>query len=334
MRLSEPTKTAVPGPNNTRSDESSLVVRQVDRVLITVVADNYYDAVRPDTPVSFRFRSNPGESIHAEHGLSYFVETTAAGEEGAFMFDFGLDADGLTNNIRLVKADLTKLNALALSHGHFDHWGGLAHLLEERSASLHSAIPLYVGKDAFAHRFSLRPSGIEVQDLGQLDRDEIERLGPTRIIETESPVEMVPGAYLTGNIERITDYEHVPKTLLIERNAVMEEDQFFGEQAVLFLVKDRGLVILSGCAHAGIVNTVKHAQKITGIRKVHAIMGGFHLVNADTDVIEATIADIKAFEPDYVIPTHCTGFEAIVRFKEEMGSKFLLNTAGTTYLFP
>lgn len=96
--------------------------------------------------------------------------------------------------------------------------------------------------------------------------------------------------------------------------------------------KGKGLVVVSGCAHRGIVNTVKHAQKMTGIEKVHAVVGGFHLTGAKPEVIQKTIADIKAIRPDYIVPTHCTGFEAISAFAREMPDQFILNTVGTRYI--
>ena len=96
--------------------------------------------------------------------------------------------------------------------------------------------------------------------------------------------------------------------------------------------RERDLVVLSSCAHRGIVNTVKHAQKMTGIEKVHLVMGGFHLTGAKPEIIQKTIADIKAINPDYIVPTHCTGFEAISAFAREMPDRFILNTAGTRYI--
>ena len=149
----------------------------------------------------------------------------------------------------------------------------------------------------------------------------------------KTPVEIVPGAYFTGNIERVTAYEKVPQALLIKRGEKLEHDTFPGEQALFFKVKGKGLVVLSGCAHAGIVNTVKQAQKSAGTDKVHAIMGGFHLINAKPEIIQSTVADIKAMKPDLIVPAHCTGFEAIVAFSQEMPGEFVLNTAGTQYSF-
>jgi 7,8-dihydropterin-6-yl-methyl-4-(beta-D-ribofuranosyl)aminobenzene 5'-phosphate synthase len=102
---------------------------------------------------------------------------------------------------------------------------------------------------------------------------------------------------------------------------------------MVFNVKGKGLIVLSGCAHRGIVNTVKHIQKMAGVEKVYAVVGGFHLVNAKPEIIEKTIADMKAINPTYVVPAHCTGFEASVMFARAMPDQFILNTAGTTYTF-
>ena len=136
----------------------------------------------------------------------------------------------------------------------------------------------------------------------------------------------------SGYIDKVTDYEAIPPSLLIERKGALVQDDFNGEQAIVFNVKERGLVVLSGCAHVGIVNTIRHAQKITGIKKLHMIIGGFHLINAKTEIIMKTVADIKAMEPDYIVPTHCTGFEAIATFYREMPKQFILNTVGTKYV--
>jgi 7,8-dihydropterin-6-yl-methyl-4-(beta-D-ribofuranosyl)aminobenzene 5'-phosphate synthase len=155
-----------------------------------------------------------------------------------------------------------------------------------------------------------------------------------KVVEVKNPTEIVPGAYLTGNIERLTAYEKVEQKFLIKRGENFEHDTFPGEQALFCKVKGKGLVVLSGCAHAGIVNTVRQAQKIAGTDRMHAILGGFHLINAKPEIIQSTLADVKAMRPDMIIPAHCTGFEAIVAFSREMPGEFVLNTAGTKYTFP
>lgn len=312
--------------------QGTIRVTEVDRVTVWVLTDNYYDALRLDSKITKRYRVVPGKSIHAEHGLAYYVETVVNGKASACMFDYGLDPLGVMNNIALLGLDVGKANAFSLSHGHFDHWMGAVSILKQNQSRIAGGTPFYVGEEAFARRYSLRPGTTEAADIGQLRKEDIEALG-LKVVEVKNPLQIIPGAYFTGNIERVTTYEKVPPSLLIKRGEKPEPDDFRGEQALFFSVKGKGLVVLSGCAHAGIVNTVKHAQKIAGTDKIHAVMGGFHLINAKPAVIQNTVADIKAMKPDHVVPTHCTGFEAIVAFSREMPNEFIINTAGTQYTF-
>jgi len=308
-------------------------VKEVDRLIVTVITDNYYDALRPDTKVSSVFRSKPGAIIHAEHGLSYHVETVVNGTSFSLLFDYGMDPMGMSHNIEVLGIDVAKVNAMALSHGHFDHWGGLVGLLRQYGSRIPKGIPLYVGHEAFAHRFSIRPSDSTPMDIGQLKKSEIEQFGVVDIKELKEPREIIPGGYATGPVEMVTDYEKGNPNLLVKRGDRLEQDLFEGELALFFVVKDKGLVILSGCAHIGIINIVKYAVQITGISKIHAIIGGFHLVNAQNSLIDRYMEDIKSFAPEYIVPTHCTGFEAVMRFAREMPEQFILNTAGTSYRF-
>jgi 7,8-dihydropterin-6-yl-methyl-4-(beta-D-ribofuranosyl)aminobenzene 5'-phosphate synthase len=305
-------------------------VTEVDKVTIWVLTDNYYDALRPDSKITMRYRVTPGKSIHAEHGLAYYVETVVNGKTSSCMFDYGLDPVGVMNNVALLGLDLGKTSAFSLSHGHFDHWMGAVSILKQNQSRIVGGTPFYVGEEAFARRYSLRPGTNEAMDIGQLMRKDIEALG-LKVVEVKNSVQIIPGGYFTGNIARVTPYEKVPPSLLIKRGENPEPDDFRGEQALFFSVKGKGLVVLSGCAHAGIVNTVKQAQKVAGTDKIHAVMGGFHLINAKPEVIQNTVADIKAMKADYIVPTHCTGFEAIVAFSREMPKEFILNTAGTRY---
>jgi len=315
----------------------SVKIPEVEKLVITVITDNYYDCLRPNYKVAKRYFIIPGTSIHSEHGLAYHIETVVNGKPNAFMFDYGLDFQGVGKNMELLDIDVKRVEALGLSHGHFDHWGNLIAILKYNRAKIRKGIPLYVGEEAFSRRFANLPAGaFDVSgmiDLGQLRRDEIESLGVAKIVEIKDPTLIVPGAYLTGNIERVTEYEKGSPMLLIKRGEEMERDFFTGEQSLVFSVKGKGLVVVSSCAHAGIVNTVKHAQKMAGIEKVYAVIGGFHLSGAKPEVIKRTIADIKAIAPEYIVPMHCTGFEAITAFQREMPDQFIINTAGTRYIF-
>jgi len=309
-------------------------VKEVDRLVVTVITDNYYDALRPDTKVSTVFRSKPGSVIHAEHGLSYHVETVVDGTSSSLLFDYGMDPMGMSHNIDVLGIDVGKISAMALSHGHFDHWGGLTGFLRHYGNRIPKGTPIYIGHEAFAHRFSIRPSDNTPLDIGALERTEIEGFGVVDIRELKEPREVIPGGYATGPVERVTEYETGNPNLLVKRGDCLEQDFFEGELAMVFPVKDCGLVILSGCAHIGIINIIKHAIKMTGISRIHAIIGGFHLINAQSDLVDRCMEDIHGFAPDYIVPTHCTGFETVMRFALEMPEQFILNTAGTQYTFP
>jgi len=312
--------------------DEAVKVTEVDQLTIWVLADNYYDANRPDGKNTKRYRIVPGQSIHAEHGLSYYIETVVDGKTSACMFDYGLDAIGLLNNIGLLGIDIGKASAFSLSHGHYDHYLSAVSILKQHQSRIPAGTPFYVGEEAFAHRYLIRIGSTEPADFGQLHRSDLEAIG-LRVVEVKAPTQIIPGAFFTGNIERVTPYEKVPPNLLIKRGEKPEQDDFRGEQALFFKVKGKGLVVLSGCAHAGIVNSVKQARKVSGTEKVHAIMGGLHLINAKPEIIQNTVADIKAMKPEYIVPTHCTGFETIVALSKEMPDAFTMNTAGTRYTF-
>lgn len=309
---------------------------ELDKLTVTVITDNYYDALRPDFKIAERYKMKPKTSIynmnlHAEHGLACCIETVVDGKPHSFMFDFGVDFQGVSKNMELLNIDFKMFEALALSHGHFDHWGALIALVKSQSEKVPKGIPLYVGEEVFSERFVNFPSGLV--SLEFLNRENVESLGLVKVAETKEPFAIIPGAYFSGRIERVTEYEKVPPIFLVQRGDKKEHDMFIGEQALFLNMKGKGLVVLSGCAHSGIVNTVKHAQKMTGIEKVHAVLGGFHLTGAKPEIIQRTVADIKAINPDYIVPMHCTGYEAITTFEKEMPNQFIINTVGTRYLF-
>jgi 7,8-dihydropterin-6-yl-methyl-4-(beta-D-ribofuranosyl)aminobenzene 5'-phosphate synthase len=299
-------------------------IPQAERITITIIEDNYYDALRPDFKIAKRY----GGDLYAEHGLACHIETVVDGRSHSMLFDFGRTFPAVSANIDALKIDFEKLEALALSHGHQDHCGGLLEILKSRRDKISKGIPLYLGEDALAER----GAGKRVVHRPP-KQEEIEGLGLVRIVEIEDPTSIVSGAYLTGRIAKVTDYEKVDPGRWVKKGDNLEEETFIGEQSVVLNAKGRGLVVLSGCAHVGIVNTVKHAQEITGVRNVHAIMGGFHLIGATEEHIQRTVADIKAMAPDYIVPMHCTGFEAVVAFAKEMPNQFILNTSGTKYTF-
>ena len=311
--------------------QGTVKIPEAEKIVITVITDNYADALRPDYKIAKRYRMTSNRGMHGEHGLAYHVETTVDGGNHSFLFDFASDPQGVKNNIELLKLDLKKFEAMALSHDHFDHQAALVELLKAKRDEIPRGVPFYVGEQFFVGTYARMPDG-NIRSIFALKRQDVEGLGIVKIIEVKKPTPIVQGAYLAGRIEQVTDYEKIPPMFVKKSGDQYIQEDFIGEQAIVLNAKGKGLVVISACAHRGIVNTVKQAQRITGIEKVHAVIGGFHLTGAKPDLIQRTIADIKAIRPDYIVPIHCTGYEAIGAFLREMPDQFILNTAGTSYI--
>jgi 7,8-dihydropterin-6-yl-methyl-4-(beta-D-ribofuranosyl)aminobenzene 5'-phosphate synthase len=314
--------------------QGAVKIPEAEKIVITVITDNLVDTLQPHYKIAKRVgrTTSPFDNaLHGEHGLAYHIETVVGGESHSCLFDFAADPQGVMKNMNLLKIDFKKVEALALSHDHWDHQAALLDILKAKRDECRKGIPFYVGEQFFVGTFSRRPGG-NIISLLALKREDIEGLGFVKIVEIKDPAPIIPGAYLSGKIEQVTDYEKIPPSFVARKGNEFVQETFIGEQAVILNAKGKGLVVLSGCAHRGIVNTVKQAQKMTGIEKVHAVMGGFHLSGAKPEVIQKRIADIKAIRPDYIVPTHCTGFEAISAFAREMPDQFILNTAGTQYI--
>lgn len=321
------------GPEAQLLKAAAMQIPPAEKIVITVITDNLADATRRDERIAkrpVRRTSNLDAAMHAEHGLAYHIETVVDGRSHSCLFDFGADARGVLRNIELLQIDFQKIDAIALSHDHWDHQSALIDILKAKREEIRKVIPFYVGVGCFAGTYSRRPDG-SIISATELRRNDVEQLGLVRIVEVTEPAQIIPGACLPGRIDQVTDYEKVAPTFLAREGNDYVQETFVGEQAVILHAKGRGLVVISGCAHRGIVNTVRQAQKITGIEKVCAVVGGFHLTGAKAELIQRTIADIKAIAPEYVVPTHCSGFETMMAFAREMPNEFLLNTAGTRY---
>lgn len=313
--------------------QGAIAIPQADRIVVTVITDNLADATRPSEKIARRpagGRLPMDSAMHAEHGLAYHVETVVDGKPHAFLFDFGTQADGIRRNIDFLKLDLGKVEAMAISHDHWDHEAAFVDLLRSKSADLPRGVPLFLGEGFFAGTYAMRASG-EFRKLSVADRDEIEKAGVVRLVDVKAPTPIVPGAFLTGTVPQVTDYEQVSPNFKAKKGDQFVQEEFLGEQSVVMNLRGKGLVILTGCSHRGVMNIVKHAQRMTGTETVYAVIGGFHLTGAKPELIGKTVADMKATRPTYVVPTHCTGFEAIGAFAREMPDQFILNTAGTRY---
>ncbi len=311
-------------------------LKAVDRVEILTLQDNYIDITAMDSNAIVT-RANPlkdGEiraSVLAEHGFSALVKTTTDGKSHTLLFDFGFSENGAAQNAATLGVDMTDVEAAALSHGHSDHTGGMTKLVAMTGKK---NIPFAVHPSAFKSPRYLK-FGEELKiNFPELTREMVKVAG-LAVAETEKPYLLLEDTILfLGEIPRTTDFEKGWPLPHCQQDGKEVWDAIEDDTSIVMNLKDKGLIILSGCAHAGIINTIHYAMKVTGIEKVHAVMGGFHLSGPFFEpIIDRTTQEFKKINPAYMIPTHCTGRKAIMEMEKQMPDQFILNMAGTKLIF-
>jgi 7,8-dihydropterin-6-yl-methyl-4-(beta-D-ribofuranosyl)aminobenzene 5'-phosphate synthase len=326
----------------------------VDRLTLTNVVDNVYDIFARGgkldaITVQRAAFARSGDTLLSEHGLAYHLESVRGAERREMLLDFALTELNLANNYRALKLDPSRADALILSHGHVDHYGALAPLVEK--GIIRRGLTLYAGgEDTFCRRVVATPAGNS--DMGQLDQPALEARG-LKVVLAKQPTVVTGHAFTTGQIERLTDFEKPPAagrlvvgpmdsacsvshfgvTQVAPKPGELVPDNFQGEHATVYHVKDRGLVVITSCGHAGVINSVRQAQKASGVQKVHAIVGGFHLAPAPEAIVDKTVQAFKDINPDYVIPEHCTGLNTIMAVHREMPRKLVMPSTGTRVIF-
>ncbi|MDP2855185.1 MAG: MBL fold metallo-hydrolase [Smithellaceae bacterium] len=315
---------------------AKITLKAVDKVEILTLQDNYIEMTAMDNNAIVT-RAAPlkdGEiraSILAEHGFSALVKTTASGKAHTLLFDFGFSEDGAAQNAKTLGVDMREVEAAVLSHGHSDHTGGLQKLtalIGKRD------IPLIVHPSAFKSPRYLKLGEDFKINFPQLTREMIQEAGFS-VIESEAPYLLLDDTILfLGEIPRKTDFEKGFPIAHWQKDGKEQWDAIEDDTSIVLNIKDKGLVIVSGCAHAGIVNTVHHAMEVTGIDKVHVVMGGFHLSGPLFEaIIDRTAQELQKVHPTYVVPMHCTGRKAIMTMEKQMPDQFILNMSGTKLTF-
>jgi len=306
-------------------------LREADRLELTTLADNYSDLLLlQSTDVVRRPQVAPPNYLLAEHGFSCLLKACVGSEEHVVLMDAGISPTSLFHNAGVLKVDLGGVDSVFLSHGHFDHFGGLTRFLE----GLGREVPLFLHPEAFLQRRLNIPVTGRILEMPQLNEEALSGAGAL-LHRERSTSTLASGLVLaSGEVERVTDFEKGFKWAEAKIGDVWVVDPFHDDQGLAVKVKGKGLVVIGGCSHAGIINTVRHLQKVAEVDRVHAVLGGFHLTGQLFEpIIGSTIEEMKRLRPDIVVPMHCTGWKAINQFAVEMPERFVLNSVGTTYVF-
>ena len=330
-------------------------VPTIDKLSVRVLVDSASDIFFKPQEAS-GVKTEPGRSanslrpLHSEWGLSLLLEPQRGDAKRTFLLDYGWTPEVINGNMELLKIDPSKIDTLIMSHGHFDHWGGLMGFLDKHRKVLPADLTMYAGgEDNFCQRYNRVGQGGDLADYGMLDRRDLAKRD-VKVVLCESPVVIGDAAFTTGKIKRNSIEKVLPNSMVefklkdgagcnwshylpAEMEGKIVPDEHIHEHATCFNLKDKGLIVISSCGHVGIVNSVRQAMEVSGVSKVHAIMGGFHLGPAQADYLTQVVAEIGKLNPDVLIPMHCSGLNFTQEAQRQMPGKVLTTTTGTRITF-
>lgn len=314
-------------------------IEEADRVEVTTIIDNYSDHTLPMSeppsemvkrvPLAIEGKI-PSDSLLAEHGLSLLVKVFKDSHQYSVLLDAGWSKIGVPHNIKELGVDVSEIEAVVISHGHMDHFGALTEVLEGMGSR---GTPVIIHPDAFLPRALSLPSGEKVK-MPRLEETAVEKTG-AKVVKTRDPQSLASGLIFSlGEVERVTDFEKGLPNALIERDGNFEPDSIMDDHGLVMSLKGKGLVVITGCGHSGVINTVRYAQKITGVDTVYAVMGGFHLTGSQfIPITEKTIGEFHKLNPSVIVPMHCNCWVATHMIAKEFPEQFRLNSVGTTFSF-
>ncbi len=263
-----------------------------------------------------------GSGLLAEHGVSFWIEYG----EHKILFDTG-QTGILMRNAEILGINLTETDAIVISHGHYDHTGGLEPVLNVATKA-----KVYIHPDALDKKYHY--AGVSSRSIGITGGSKkvlVSHADKNPIIWTKGPTEVVPGFFVSGQVPRTNSFEVEEQDFFIDDHGA-EPDELNDDQAVYFNTED-GLVVIFGCAHAGIINTLDYITKTTGLTTVNTIMGGFHLIGSGKAKISKVIDNLERFGVRNISPGHCTGSEAAMEFRKQYPKHCFMCSVGTTREF-
>jgi 7,8-dihydropterin-6-yl-methyl-4-(beta-D-ribofuranosyl)aminobenzene 5'-phosphate synthase len=264
----------------------------------------------------------------AEHGFSMIVRVFSSVDSCTILFDTGVSPNGVVVNAKRMGIDLSRVSYVVLSHGHYDHFGGLSAVVK---AINKSDLQIIAHEDMLKRRGTAKSKG-EIKEYPTFPS--LKELTPAKIVNTRKPQLIASDlACVTGEIPRTVSFEKgLTQNKIYSDNAWQPDPLILDERALVVNVKGKGLVVISGCAHAGIINTIRYAQKITGTIKVYAVFGGFHLAGKEFEKrIKLTVDELSLINPLLIMPSHCTGWRAMTSIAKKLPDAFVWNSVGNIY---
>jgi 7,8-dihydropterin-6-yl-methyl-4-(beta-D-ribofuranosyl)aminobenzene 5'-phosphate synthase len=312
-----------------------MLLKEVDKVEVTCLVDNYVDVLLPNTEVARRpvLRQNwYDKPLIAEHGFCAALTLHVDGVKHMVLLDSGLDPMAASHNADSLGLDMSSCEMLISSHGHIDHAGGLLGLRGKMNQTQRTPLVL--------HEYAFRNRSVKFQDGRTIDLP-----APTRSLLSEAGYEIIENnshsswiddrLLVTGEIPRTNNFEKgFPNHYSEVDDGEMEADPLIrDDQAVILSVKDKGLVVITGCGHAGIINTLKYAKELAGEDRIYCVIGGMHLSGGLSEtVIPWTVEELEKLKPKYAVPCHCSGLKAMTEIARKMPDAFIQNSVGTNYI--